>query len=171
MEFLVLKIGISSFLYNAKLTHSSTLAWKIPWMEERGRLQSMGSQRVRHDWATSLSLSLPNYFPKSVQFSSVTQSCPTLCDSMYCSTPGFFVHHHLPELTQTHIHPTGWWCHTIISSSVAPFSFCLQSFPASGSFPMSQFFPSGDQSIGASALVLPMNIQDWFPLRLSQSSY
>ena len=57
------------------------------------------------------------------------------------------------------------WCHPTISSSVVPFS-CLQSFPASGSFPRSQFFPSGSWSIGtsASALVLPMNIQDWFPL-------
>ena len=59
-----------------------------------------------------------------------------------------------------------WWCHPTISSSVVPFSSCLQSFPASGSFPMSQFFISGSQSIGVSALasVLPMNIQDWFPL-------
>ena len=57
-------------------------------------------------------------------------------------------------------------CHPTISSSIIPVSFCLQSFPASGSFPMSQFFPSGGQSIGvsASALVLAMNIQDWFPL-------
>ena len=54
------------------------------------------------------------------------------------------------------------WCHPTISSSVIPFSFCLQSFPASGSFLMSQFFASGGQSIGASASVLPMNIQDWF---------
>ena len=59
-----------------------------------------------------------------------------------------------------------WWCHPTISSSVIPFSSCLQSFPASGSFPMSQFFTSGGQSIGvsASASVLPMNIKDWFPL-------
>ena len=58
------------------------------------------------------------------------------------------------------------WCHPTISSSVVPFSSCLQSFPASGSFQMSQFFASGGQSIGvsASASVLPMNIQDWFPL-------
>ena len=59
------------------------------------------------------------------------------------------------------------WCYLIILSSVALFSFCLQSFPASGSFPMSQFFPSGGQSIGASASVLPVNIQDWFPLGLT----
>ena len=61
-----------------------------------------------------------------------------------------------------------WWCHPIISSSVIPFS-CLQSFPASGSFPMNQFFSSGGQSIGvsASASVLPMNTQDWFSLALT----
>ena len=60
--------------------------------------------------------------------------------------------------------PLSWWCHPIISSSVIPFSSCLQSFPALGSFQMSQFFASGGQSIGASASVLPMNIQDQFPL-------
>ena len=62
--------------------------------------------------------------------------------------------------------PSSWWCHPTISSSVVPFSSYLQSFPASGSFPMSQFFAAGGQSIGtsASASVLPMNIQDWFPL-------
>ena len=62
--------------------------------------------------------------------------------------------------------PLSQWCHPTILSSVIPFSSCLQSFPASGSFLMSQFFTSGDQSIGvsASASVLPMNIQDQFPL-------
>ena len=62
--------------------------------------------------------------------------------------------------------PLSWWCHPTISSSVVPFSFCLQSFPASGSFPMSQLFVLGGQSIEASALasVLPVNIQGWFPL-------
>ena len=65
--------------------------------------------------------------------------------------------------------PSSLWCHPIISSSVVPFSSCLQSFPASGSFPMSQFFASGGQSIGASASasVLPMNIQGWCPLGLT----
>ena len=65
--------------------------------------------------------------------------------------------------------PSRQWCHPTISSSVDLFSSCLQSFPASGSFQMSQFFTSGGQSIGvsASALVLSMNIQDWFPLRLT----
>ena len=62
--------------------------------------------------------------------------------------------------------PLSWWCHPAISSSVILFFSCLQYFPASGSFPMSQFFASGGQSIGASASasVLPVNIQDWFPL-------
>ena len=62
--------------------------------------------------------------------------------------------------------PLSWWCHPTISSSVVPFSSRLQSFPASGFFPVSQFFASGGQSIGVSvsASVLPMNIQDWFPL-------
>ena len=62
--------------------------------------------------------------------------------------------------------PSSQWYHPTISSSVVPFSSCLQSFPASGSFPVSQFFASGGQSIGASASasVLLMNIQDWFPL-------
>ena len=59
------------------------------------------------------------------------------------------------------------WCHPIISFSVVPFSSCLQSFPASGSFLRSQFFTSGGQSIGASVSVLPMNIQDWYPLGLT----
>jgi len=63
---------------------------------------------------------------------SVTQSCPTLCDPIDCSTPGLPVLHYLPEFVQTHVH---WvkWCHPIMSSSVAPFSSSFQSFPASGS--------------------------------------
>ena len=98
----------------------------------------------------------------SVQFSSVAQSCPNLCNPMDCSTPGLPVHQKLPEFTQTLVH----WCHPTISSSVVLFSSCLQSFPASGSFLSSQFFTSGGQSFGvsASASVLPMNTQDWFPL-------
>ena len=65
--------------------------------------------------------------------------------------------------------PSSWWCHPTISSSVIPFSSCSQSLPASGFFPVSQFFASGGQSIGvsASASVLSMNIQDWFPLGLT----
>ena len=100
------------------------------------------------------------------QFSSVTQSCPTLCNPMDCSTPGFPVHPQLPTCSNSC--PLSWCCHATISSSVIPFSSCLQSSPASGSFPMSNF-TSGGQSIvaSASASVLPRNIQDWFPLQVT----
>ena len=87
------------------------------------------------------------------QWLKITQSCLTLCPS---PTPGAY----------SNSSPSSWWCHPTISSSVIPFSSCLRSFPASGFFPISQFFASGGQSIGvsASASVLPMNIQDWLPL-------
>ena len=82
-------------------------------------------------------------------------------------------HSRLPCLSPTpgacsNSRPSSRWCHPTISSSVVPFFLCLQSFPASGSFPMSQFFPLGGQSIqaSASATVLPTNIQDWFPYQL-----
>ena len=95
--------------------------------------------------------------------SSATQSCPTL-------QPHWLQHARLPCPSPTpgaysKSWPLSRWCPPTISSSV-PFSYHLQSFPASGPFPMSQFFMSGSQSIGvsASASVLPINIQDWFPL-------
>ena len=98
----------------------------------------------------------PAYF----LLSSVIQSCPTLCDPMDCSTPGFHVHHQLLEFTKLmsieSVMPSS---HLIVCHP--PFSSCLQSFLASGSFPMSQLFTSGHQSMGvsASASVLPMNTQ------------
>ena len=85
---------------------------------------------------------------------------------MDCSTPGFPVLHYLLELAQTHVH----WVDDVIQPFyplVIPFSSCPQSFPASGSFPMSWLFSSGGQSSGASASVLSMNIQGWFPLGLT----
>ena len=86
---------------------------------------------------------------------------------MDCSMPGFPVLHQLPKLAQTHVH----WVSDAIQTSrpVIPFSSCLQSLPASVSFPMSWPFVSGDQSIGASdsASDHPMNIQDWFSLGLT----
>ena len=99
--------------------------------------------------------------PNLVQFTSVSQSCLTLCEPMNCSTPGLPVHHQLPESTLTQC-PSSQWCHPTISSFVVLFSACHQSFPASGSFPMSQLFASGGQSVGVSASisVLPMNTQD-----------
>ena len=96
----------------------------------------------------------------SVQFS---RSVVSVCDPIDYSTPGLPVHHQLLELTNSC--PSSRWRHPTISSFVVPFSSCPQSFPALGSFPMSQFFASGGQSIRASASVsvLPMNTQDWSP--------
>ena len=102
---------------------------------------------------------------------SVAQSYPTLCDPMDCSMPGLPVIDHLSPRACSNSRPMSQWCHPTILSSVIPFSSCLQSFPASGSFLISHLFASGGQSIGASAStsasVLPMNIQDWFPLGLT----
>ena len=112
---------------------------------------------------TSLSIHEYHQF-SSVQFISVAQACPTLCNPMDCNTPG------LPPSPTPGAYssscPLCQWCLPTISSSVVSFSFHLQSFPAPGSFPMSQFFTSGGQSIGVSAStsVLPMNIKDSFPL-------
>ena len=85
---------------------------------------------------------------------------------MDCSTPGFPCPSLSPRVC-SNLCPLSPWCHPTISFFVTLFSSCPQSFPASGSFPMSQLFASGGQSIGASASVLPMNIQGWFPLGLT----
>ena len=140
-ETWVPSLGQEDPLEKEKATHSGTLAWKIPWTEKPGRLQSIGSQRVKHDFTFTfyLLILISSGYPwisfsflltcclraleihlllwisnkdmllscTSVQFSSVAQSCLTLCDPMNCSTPGIPVRHQLPEFTQTHIHPVG----------------------------------------------------------------
>ena len=100
---------------------------------------------------------------------SVAKSSPTLCNPMNCSTPGFPAHHHLLELTQTHVHWVSDAIHHLILCH--PFSTCTQSFPASGSFPVSRLLASVGQSMGnsVSASVLSMNIQGRFPLGLTGS--
>ena len=102
---------------------------------------------------------------RGLQFSSVTQSCLTLCDphGLQHTRPA------CPSATPrvySNSCPLSQWCHLTISPSVVSFFSCLQSLPASGSFPMSQLFTSGDQNIGVSAStsVFSMNIEDWFPL-------
>ena len=102
---------------------------------------------------------------RSCCYCSVAKSCPILCNSLDCSAPGSSVLHEPPVFSDSC--PLSWWCYLTISSSVAPFSFCLQSFPASGSLPTSWLFASGGQSIRVLATVLPMNIQVWFPLGLT----
>ena len=129
--------------------------------------QSYGSfnlgERVRVLWNTA-SKSFANHLPELLFFSrkAVSKSLRPhglQHTSLHCPSPSPGVH---PSSC-----PLNHWCHPIISSSATLFSFCLQSFPASGSFPVSQLFPSGGQSIGASASVLPMSILGWFPLRLT----
>ena len=116
---------------------------------------------------------LSDSFSLHVQFSSVAQSCPTLCNPMNHSTPGLSVHHPLPGFTQTHVHRVS----DAIQPSyplLSPFSSCPQSLPASESFPMSQLFTWGGQSIGvsvsasvsASASVLPMNTKGLISFRM-----
>ena len=144
-------------------THSGILVRRTRWTEEPGGLQSLGLQRVDlAEWLTLSFFQVAHW--RDTQFSSVAQSCSTL-------QPHGLQHAKLPCPSPTpgacsNSCPLSWWCHPTISSSVIPFSSRLQSFPASGSFPMSQFFTSGGQSIGisASTWVLPMNSQDWFPL-------
>ena len=105
-----------------------------------------------------------HYFTDNVQFGSVAQSCPTLCDSVNCSTPALPVYHQLPEFTQTHVHRVGdatQPSHPLSSPSPpAPNPSQHQSFP------MSQLFTWGGQSTGvsASASFFPKNTQDWSPL-------
>ena len=144
-------------------THSSILAWRIPWTEEPGGYSPWGHKRV------GMTLQLNTT-------SSVAQSCPALCDPMDCSMSGLSVHHQLPELTQTHVYRVGdaiQPSHPLSAPSPALSLSQHQSLfqwkVPTDSFPMSQFFASGVQSIGASASasVLPMNIQDWFPLGLT----
>jgi len=120
----------------------------------------------RNSWYPCFGFSISQSSPPSVQFSRSAES-----NSL---RPHGLQHARIPCPPPTlgacsNSCPLSWWCHPTISSSVVPFSSCLQSFPASGSFPVSQFFASGGQSIGAStsASVLPMNIQDWFPLGLT----
>ena len=126
----------------------------------QGITRNSGSQR----WCLD-----PQHYLKLIQ--SVQFSCSVTFDSLW---PHGLQHTRLPCLSPTpgtcsNPCPLSWWCHPTISSSVIPFSSCLQSCPASGSFLMTQFFTSGGQSIGVSASVsvLPVNIQGWFPLGLT----
>ena len=173
-------------------THSSILSWEIPWTKESGGLQFMGSQRFGHELATEQKYMrwgvlinsmggsfysvyhiillytiniLQFYLPVVLQFSSVTQSCLTLCNPMNCSMPGFLAHHQFPEHTQTHDHRLG--------DAIQP------SHPLSSPFPsaFNRFQHQGPfQQVSSShqvAKVLEFQLQhesfqwifqDWFPL-------
>ena len=100
-ETWVQSLGWEDPLEEGTAIHSSILAWKIPWTEEPGRLQSMGSQS--QTWLSNFHFQ--SYFSSwSDQIRSVAQLCPTLCNTMDRSTPGLPVHHQLPEFAQTHVH-------------------------------------------------------------------
>ena len=146
-------------------THSSILALRIPWRDEPGRLQSTGSQRVGHNWATSISLSRLLLHGWDVFV--VVQLCPTLCNPMDCSMPAslfFTISWSVLRLMSIELMmPSN---HLILCCPL----FLLPSIsPALRSFSMSRLVTSADQSIGASAsaTVLPLNIQGWFPLGLT----
>ena len=105
---------------------------------------------------------------KGISLSSVQFSCSVMSDSLRPHESQHARHPCPSPIPGVHSdsRPSSWWCHPAISSSVIPFSSCPQSLPASESFPMSQLFAWGGQSIGVSALasVLPKNTQDWSPL-------
>ena len=157
--------GREDLLEKEMATHSDIPAWKIPWTEALGRLQSnvtKGQTQLRTH-THKLQLFFFSFIFSSVQFSRSVMS-----DSLW---PHESQHTRLPCPSPTpgvysNSCPSSWWCHLAISSSVAPFSSCPQSLPVSGSFPMSQPLAWGGQSTGvsASASVIPMNTQGWSPL-------
>ena len=134
---------------------------------ENNLIELIQSDMIDHIWYTNL---------KPLKWNSLISQfrCSVMSNSL---PPHGLWHARLPCLSPTpgacsNSCPLSRWCHPTISSPVVPFSSCLQSFPASGSFQMSQFFTSGGQSIGASSSVLPMNVQSWFPLGMTDlSSY
>ena len=159
--------------------HSSTPAWKIsrieepdssnPWVQtESDMIEKMSTFMYTWDYLLETFNNMTSISCSLRKVSSFLFSHSVVSDSLWPHG----LHHAKPPCPSPtpRVHPNScplsWWCHRTISSSVIPFSSCLQSFPASGSFPMSQSFTSGSQSIGVSvsASVLPMNIQDWFPL-------
>ena len=129
-------------------TNVSCIGRRIPY--HRATWEAGHAPSVSQSVQCSLSVMSDSLWPPGLQHAG--PPCPS-------PTPGAYSNSCL----------LSWWCHPTISSSVIPFSSCPQSFPASGSFPMSRFFASGGQSIGvsASASGLPVNFQDWFPLGLT----
>ena len=165
--------SITRYKISGKLWPMHWQTFKTLWHKTQFVSSSKHSKSKQKPLQLSLHLPL-NFLRKIVknentmdQFTHVSsvQSCLTLCDPMDCSMPRLPVHYQLSEFTQNS-RPLSQWCHPTISSFVVPFSSCPQSLPASGSFPMSQLFTWGGQSIRASAStsVLPMNTQDWSPL-------
>ena len=166
-ESQVWTLGLKDPLEKGVASHGIMLAWRIPWTEEPAEYSSM---RVAKSpiWLSNQHSLFTFHFIRVV-----ISSVQSLSHLQLFVTPWTAALQDSPSITNSrsllNSCPWSWWCHPTTSSSVIPFSSCLQSFPTSGFFLESQFFSSGGQSIGgsASASVLPMNIQDWFPLRLT----
>ena len=146
-------LGQEDPLEKGMSTHSSILAWRTPFTEDPAGLQSMGLQKLdmteqlththTHTYTHTLREAI---WCNSLFFSFAVscccccclgfKPCLTLCNPMDCHTPGLPILHYFPEFAQIHVHWVNW--HPTVSSSVIPFPYCPQSFPASGSFPMSQ---------------------------------
>ena len=154
----ILSLGWEDPSKKEMTSHSSILAWRIPWTKELGRLWFMGSQRIRHDWATN-TFTMTKSELVVVQLLSCVQLFATSWTAARQASLSFTISWSLLKLMLTEL---------VIQTShpLSPFS-CLQSFPASESFPMSQLFASGGLSIVASASVLPMNSQGLFPSGLT----
>ena len=167
---LTISLSLLRFMSTAEkemATHSTILAWRILWTGEPGGLLSMGLHRVRHDWSDFTCMHALER-EMATHSSILTWRIPGTGEpGGLLSVGSHRVGHDWSDLEAAAC-PLSQWCHPAISSSVIPFS-CLQSFPAWRSFPVSRLFTSGGQSVGASASasVLPMNIQGWFPLGLT----
>ena len=163
-EFLPNAWHCSKLLIYLTLPHCCKWLWSgypMKWTSSHPHWKYRGQEITDHRWwVMKQGFRLGQYNLVTEYhccYCSATKSYLTLCDPMDCSTPGFPVFHYLLEFIQTHVH----WVGDAIQLShllSPPFSSCPQSFPASGSFPISWLFSTGDQSIGASAPVLPMNI-------------
>ena len=134
-------------------------------------LQSVGSQRVGH-WKTTFSKTEKKHNERDTVLCIPCCWCCSVTKLYLTLWPRGLQHARLlcplpsPRVCSNSC-PLSRWCHPANLSSVGPFSSCPQSFPASGSFPVSQLFASGGQSIGASASILLLNIRGWFPLGLT----
>ena len=147
-ETQVWSLGWKDPLEKEMATHFSTPVWEIPWTENPGGLQSMRLQKSQ-TCSFQFNCSVVSHSLRPHELQHTRPSCPS---------PTLWVYSNSSPLSRS--------CCLTVSSSVITFSSCLQSFPASGSFLMSQLFASDGQNIGvsASASVLPMNTQDWSPL-------
>ena len=135
------KVGLKLIIHKSKIIASGPIT---PWQIDGETVETVTDfilevSKITADGDSIHEIKRRLFFGRKFQFSSVAQSCLTLCDPMNRSTPGLPVHHQLPEFTQTHVHRVSDAIQAI-SSSVIPFSSCPQSLPASESFPMSQLF-------------------------------